>query len=89
MKTAYVISGRLTEQGTLELDETLPLPPGPVRVAVESAVDPDFPPAPGEAPGSRKARMEAAIGCVSDEDARRMLETIEAEFERVDLNDWR
>lgn len=29
------------------------------------------------------------LGPISDEDARLMLEAIEEEFERVDLNDWR
>ena len=49
MTTAVVVSGRLTDQGNLELDEPIPLAAGPVRVRVEPVVScgcgEQFPPA--------------------------------------------
>ncbi len=90
MKTAYVIAGRLTPQGTLELDEPPPLAPGPVRVLVEPAGESEEPSLPADAEMSgRKARMEAAIGCLSDEETQHLLDVIQDEFERVDLDEWR
>ena len=82
MNTVYTVSGRITEQGTVELDEPLRMAPGPVRIAVERVYG---------GPAStwvideedwkrRKAMMDSAIGCPSDEDARKILEIVEQEF---------
>ena len=96
MKTAYILSGRITPEGNLELDERAPLPAGPVRVAIE-AVEADgalnatsSPLMISEAEWKRrKAIMDSCIGCLSDEEARRIIETVEEEFERIDPDDWR
>jgi hypothetical protein len=92
--TDCVVMGRVTEDGKLEVDERVPLAPGPVRVSVEAA----------SAQGGglsasllltpeewriRKARMDAAIGCLSDAEAAEILRIVEEEFEQVNLDDWR
>lgn len=83
----------MNADGTLVLDERPPLPPGPVRVSVESV----GPPTSARADGrdlseadirQRKARMDLAIGCLSDGQAATMMGVIEDEFERVDPDEW-
>jgi hypothetical protein len=37
----------------------------------------------------RKAMMDSAIGCLSDEEAEAILRVVEEEFERVDPDEWR
>jgi len=93
MTTAYVVSGQVTADGKIELDERLPLLPGRVRVSVQAVTEA----APVSSPleisreewEKRKADLAAAAGCLSDEDAQRILTVIEAEFEQVDGDDWR
>jgi hypothetical protein len=90
MKTAYVITGRITLEGKLELDEQAPLPPGPVRVSVESldplAVNGDGLSITDAEWQERKKIMDRAVGCISDEQAERILRIIEEEFEQVNLD---
>lgn len=38
-----MVTGRVKPDGTLELDQKVPLPPGPVRVTVQAAVSPPGP----------------------------------------------
>jgi hypothetical protein len=94
MRPARVVSGRLTPDGVVELDEPVSLSPGPVRIAIEVLAD-----ANGPSPGlltvdakeweKRKAAIDAAIGCLSDEDAERILRIVESEFERIDADESR
>ncbi len=82
MKPAYILSGRITSEGGLELDERAPLPPGRVRISIEavgesSLLDDD------QELRRRKAYMDALAGCLSDEEARQILDVIESEFEQV------
>lgn len=88
---SIVLEGRVTPQGTLELPEELRLPPGPVRISLETLGGADVPGADlSEAEAARrKAQMEAAIGCISDEEADRILACVEDEFEQVNLDEWR
>ena len=92
MTTAVVLTGRLTDEGHLELDEPIPLGAGPVRVTLEP-VDPTAPSGlvwpSDEEWRERKKRMDAAIGCLTDEDAREIMEIVEGEFEQIDPNDWK
>ena len=37
----------------------------------------------------RKAHMDALAGCLSDEEARQILDMIESEFEQVNPDEWR
>jgi hypothetical protein len=96
MKTAYILSGHVTPQGTLELDERVPLAPGPVRVSVEEASDSTSLPRQAPLPLSdeqelrrRKAHMDTLAGCISDEEAKKILDSIEQEFEQVNPDEWR
>lgn len=70
MKTAYILTGRITPEGTLELDERAPL------ISADEWEQ-------------RKAAMDAAIDCLSDDEAARIVEIVEQEFERIDPDDWR
>jgi hypothetical protein len=38
---------------------------------------------------ARKARMDEAIGCLSDDEAQRILQVIDEEFGQIDPDDWR
>jgi len=87
MGMSVMIEGRVTPDGLLELLEHVPLPPGPVRISVETL---GGEPALDEIEiGRRKAQMEAAIGCLSAEEADRILECVEQEFEQVNADEWR
>jgi hypothetical protein len=96
MKTIYAVSGRLTPEGTVELDERLPLPPGPVQVLVESGHgvtsaqqgEPFAWPSTEELK-ARKARLDTMAGCISDEEAQEILAVISQEFEQVNPDEWR
>lgn len=88
--TECVLSGRVTEDGRFELDEPAPVGPGRVLVSVTLqpallSAGPDFKP---DHRHHRKALRDSALGCVSDEEARRLLALIEEEFEQVNLDDW-
>jgi hypothetical protein len=79
MTTAVVLTGRLTDEGHLELDEPIPLGAGPVRVTLEpvkQAASSSLKWPSDEELRERKKDMDAAIGCLSDEDARQILEAI-------------
>lgn len=96
MGQCVVISGQLNSEGKLELNEQIPLPPGPVRVSIEPVNE--FRPL--ETTGGfvwpsteelarRKAAMMECVGCLSDEEAEAILKTVEEEFEQVNLDEWR
>jgi hypothetical protein len=88
MKTAYILSGRITSEGGLELDERAPLPPGPVRISIEAVGESSLLYDDQEL-RRRKAHMDTLAGCLSDEEARQILNVIETEFEQVNLDEWR
>lgn len=95
MKTSDVLTGEINSVGELVLNQASSLPPGPVRVVLEplsvvngagaygavGVSDQDW--------VSRKARLDALAGTLSDEDAKEMLEIVEQEFGQVNLDDWR
>jgi len=85
IRTAYVVSGHITNEGAIQLDDHLPLPPGPVRVSVESLASPSpsFAWPSAEDLTRRKAVMDACVGCLSDEEAHEILHVVEREFEAV------
>lgn len=93
MKTAVILSGRVTGEGQVELDERIPLPAGPVRVTLEPLDLPVPPPSfqwPSEEElAARKAKLLELAGTISDEEAQRMLKVIEEEFGQVDPDEWR
>ena len=91
MTTAVVVSGRLTNEGNLELDEPIPLAAGPVRVRVETVAvnGSSFQWPSDEDLRQRKADMLQCVGCLSDAEAKEMLEVIEREFEQIDPDEWR
>jgi hypothetical protein len=63
MNSHVVIDGRLNPDGSLELHGGIALPPGPVRVTVESAAGEARPAEPG---ATLAERFRNVIGCVSD-----------------------
>jgi hypothetical protein len=93
MSAVITISGHITPEGGLVVDEPVPLPAGRVRVSVQSASG-----SPGDAAPRlfiedeewqrRKALMDSAIGCLSDSEAQEILRIVEQEFEQVDPDDW-
>jgi hypothetical protein len=93
MTTAIVVSGRLTDEGRIELDERVPLPPGPVRIMLEPSNEPSSATPlrwlSDEEWAERRKVMDAAIGCVSDDDAQKILAVIEHEFEQIDPDEWK
>jgi hypothetical protein len=96
MTTAFVVAGRITEDGKLELEEHVPVKPGPVRVSIETVTV-----APSEAASTafawpdaeelrvRKARLLELAGSISDEEAQEMIRMRVVEFDQVDLDEWR
>lgn len=58
-----ILDGRLSANGSLELDGGIALPPGPVRVTVESAAREQSPTEPRK---TLAERFRDVIGCVSD-----------------------
>jgi hypothetical protein len=94
MSQCVVISGQLNSEGRLELNEQIPLPPGPVRVSIEPLPTPSAPTASplllsDEEWEERRRVLASCIGCLTDEEAEAIIRTVEEEFEQVNLDDWR
>ena len=94
MGSVCTVRGHVTEEGGLVVEERLPLPPGPVSVSVRSGMNRQGLPASQwvideDEWRRRKAMMDSAIGCLSDEEAEAILRVVEEEFERVDPDEWR
>ena len=70
MSTTQVIEGTLKSDGTLELSDRLSLPPGQVRVTVESLAEPAPPPLDliGVMDAIRQAQTARGFGGRSPED---------------------
>lgn len=84
------LAGRVTGEGLVELDEPVPLPPGPARITVQSLKAPSSFQWPSEEERKRKKKaLDSLAGTISDEEAQEVLRIIEDEFEKVDLDEWR
>lgn len=95
MSITCVVSGRVTEEGSLVLDEPLPEPvvAGPVRVSIEplgetGAVHPALTLSEEEWERRRLA-LSSLVGSLSDEEAKEMIRMREEEFDQIDPDDWR
>jgi len=92
MSNPCVLAGRVTAEGKLELEEQVPVPPGPVRVSIESLAAPSVSSLlllSDEECERRRKMLASLVGCISDEEAREMIKIVEEEFEQIDSDDWR
>jgi hypothetical protein len=95
VSTGCVVTGRVTEDGKLVLDERLPDPivAGPVRVSIQAmpgtgAVHPGLMISEEEWERRRTALL-ALAGSLPDEEAKAMIKMREEEFDQIDPDDWR
>jgi hypothetical protein len=77
-KKECLVWGRVTPEGSLELDDKVPLPPGRVLVAVASEAKVN-----DSSARRRKTEADQLIGCITDEEAREMMEAI-AEGDQIE-----